>query len=297
MSIMKKIIIFILILGCIYGCTPTPQHKEESFSLNKNRIQVKLNDDIDYLSYVEANDDLKNEIKYNEIDTSKTGTYEIQYTNQKQKQTLIVDVVQMYENSIFNPLDINPEVIKNPEDITSLVNKVYQIPEGWVPDDLVTVVDSHQQLRKEAADAYAQFYNAAKEKGIQCFAISGYRKEETQKLYWTRQVDIRGIEYASLYSAYPNRSEHQLGLAIDVSYKTTGDRLSESVEDSDIGKFIVSDGYKYGFILRYPKDKISTTNYGYEPWHMRYVGKELATILHEQNLTLEEYKEMNHENS
>ena len=129
MSIMKKIIIFILILGCIYGCTPTPQHKEESFSLNKNRIQVKLNDDIDYLSYVEANDDLKNEIKYNEIDTSKTGTYEIQYTNQKQKQTLIVDVVQMYENSIFNPLDINPEVIKNPEDITSLVNKVYQIPE------------------------------------------------------------------------------------------------------------------------------------------------------------------------
>lgn len=76
---------------------------------------------------------------------------------------------------------------------------------------------------------------------------------------------------------------------MDVSYKTTGDRLSESVADSDIGQFIESDAYKYGFILRYPQDKTEITNYNYEPWHIRYVGVELATYLYENNLTLEEY--------
>ena len=92
-----------------------------------------------------------------------------------------------------------------------------------------------------------------------------------------------------LYLDYPGRSEHQLGLAIDVSYTTQGDRLSEKVADSAIGKFIISDAYKYGFTLRYKKDKVAITNYGYEPWHIRYVGIDLATKLHDQNLTLEEY--------
>ncbi|MEG0549448.1 MAG: D-alanyl-D-alanine carboxypeptidase family protein, partial [Coprobacillus sp.] len=70
---------------------------------------------------------------------------------------------------------------------------------------------------------------------------------------------------------------------------TEGNRLNEQVATSSLGKFMISDAYKYGFIIRYPKDKIAITNYAYEPWHMRYVGVELATKLTQENLTLEEY--------
>ena len=277
------------------GCSSVHQEKNDTFQLKQQRIQVSQNSQIDYLSYVESDDSIKDDIQYTTIDSSKRGTYQIQYTKvnkdgQKDTQTLTIDVVRMYQDDIYNPTDIQPETVENPEDITVLVNKTHQIPKGWIPDDLVNVVDSQQQLRKEAADAYQAFYKAAQDQGITCYAISGYRDNDTQTLYWNRQVQFKGEEYASQYSAYPGRSEHQLGLAIDVSYQATGDRLTEKVADSDIGRFIISDGYKYGFILRYPKDKVSITNYGYEPWHMRYVGKELAKKLHDSGLTLEEYK-------
>lgn len=287
---MKKIFYLLLTIVLLTGCIV--EEKEKGFELKTDRVQIAMNHEIDYLSYIDSDLSL-DKLIFNKIDTSRIGTYTVEYQLEDIVKHLTVDVVKMYEGEIFSPLGIIPNVVDNPEDITVLVNKVNSIPEGWGPDDLVKVVDSSQKLRKEAALAYEEFYNEAKQRGIAIYSISGYRTNDTQDLYWNNQVRVNGEEYASLYSAYPLRSEHQLGLAIDISYKTDGDRLSESVEDSEIGQFIISDGYKYGFILRYPKDKISITNYGYEPWHMRYVGKELAEILHNNNLTLEEYYEEN----
>lgn len=298
---MKKGMIGLCLCGLLFsGCSVLKKDEEApTLKLTHKRIQIAQNETLDYKSYIkEANDNVDGDIlasvQYNEIDTSKLGTYEVKYSLKDKavnetNQTLTVDVVEMYANGVFNPTSVKVDTVENPEDITVLVNKLHQIPEGWVPNDLVNVVDSYQQLRKEAAEAYEKFYNAAKERSIAIYAISGYRTNDTQTLYWNNQVKVYGEEYASQYSAYPGRSEHQLGLAIDVSYTTQGDRLSEKVADSAIGKFIISDGYKYGFILRYPKDKVAITNYGYEPWHMRYVGVDLATKLHESGLTLEEY--------
>ena len=299
----KLMLVFLLLLS---GCSTNKEHKksqeqsptkQKTFTLNRSRIQVNQYATINYLDYVSGN---TNAIEYNTIDTSKLGTYEVTYsledttTNSNQEaKTMIVDVVRTYENGIFNPTDLIPETITNPESITALVNKTHQIPSGWIPNDLVEVAGSSQQLRKEAAEAFEAFYQAAKNQGITCYIISGYRTNDTQALYWQRQVEIYGEEYASLYSAYPGRSEHQLGLAIDISNQLTGNRLTEQVANSDIGKFIVSDGYKYGFILRYPQDKVNITNYGYEPWHIRYVGKETAEKIHQSGLTFEEYIKMN----
>lgn len=286
---MKKIIIllagFLLIL--LTSLNNTEVQENDELTLKTARIQVALNEDIDYLQYIDCKH--KNEVSYNIIDTLHYGTYHIIYKYRQEKKTLTVDVVEMYENRIFNPETLTCDTVQDPNDITVLVNKIHKIPDDYIPDDLVNVIDSQQRLRKEAAEAYEQFYKEAKSRNIAIYAISGYRTNELQTTYWQNQVNAKGKEYASLYSAYPGRSEHQLGLAIDVSYKTTGDRLNESVEQSEIGQFIVSDGYKYGFILRYPKGKESITNYGYEPWHMRYVGKELAQKLHDNKQTLEEY--------
>lgn len=291
-NISRKICIYLLGIILLSGCSSMQKIEKEPLKLKHQRIQLAQNSQIDYLSYISGNDD-QEDIQYNSIDSSQLGTYQVVYkkADSNEKQTLTIDIVKMYENGIYSPKSIQATTIKNPEDVTSLVNKTHQIPKGWIPDDLVNVIDSHQQLRKEAAQAYKEFYLSAQDKGIKCYAISGYRTNETQSLYWKRQVQIYGEEYASQYSAYPGRSEHQLGLAIDVSNQLTGDRLSEKVAQASIGKFIVSDGYKYGFILRYPQDKVSITNYGYEPWHMRYVGKELAKKLHDTGLTLEEYME------
>ena len=298
---MKKFIYILFVCAlCISGCVPQKDTTPPVLELTKKSILVNTHDKIDYTSYIkEANDDrdgnILDKVTYIPVDTSQKGKQVITYTLQDEngneiKKTLTVHVVPFYSNKIYNPKDVEVEVVSNPDDVTVLINKLHELPRDYKPDDLERMVDSRfRYLRKEANDAYTKFYNAAKAKGIPIYTISAYREPEKQVEFWNNQVKVRGEEYASQYSAYPRRSEHELGLAVDVSYKQDGDRLNESVEDSELGKFIVSDGYKYGFILRYPKDKVEVTNYGYEPWHMRYVGVELATELHEKQITLEEY--------
>lgn len=296
---MKRKLVLIMSMLLLVGCSEKTNEKPQ-LELNHSRVQIGIDSKIDYKSYISTakdkeDGDLISKVIYNKIDTSEVGSYQVNYSlkdkdDNEVKKTLKIDVVHFYKDNVFSPLEVTPDTIKNPEDVTVLVNKVNQIPSGWVPSDLESVIDSKgHKLRKEANTAYTKFYNDAKEKGIELYTISAYRENEKQNLYWTNQMKVYNEEYASQYSAYPGRSEHQLGLAIDVSYMKTGDRLSESVATSPIGKFIETDAYKYGFILRYPKDKVAITNYGYEPWHIRYVGVELATKLYNEKLTLEEY--------
>ena len=296
---MRKIIGFITVFFILSGCQEKDQ-EAPVLLLNKSRVQIALNTSFDYLQYVEKaydrqDGDVTDHISYNEIDTSSVGKKTVHYKvtdqagNQSQKD-LIVDVVE-YVGDLINPITAKADIVENPDDVTVLVNKLHEIPKGWKPDDLEDVIDCHQQLRHEANEAYTKFYQAAKAKGIAIYTISGYREPETQQLYWDNSVKVFGEEHAIQYNAYPRRSEHELGLCVDISYTTEGDRLSEKVADSALGKFIESDAYKYGFILRYPQDKVRITGYSYEPWHIRYVGVDLATKLHNENITLEEYYE------
>lgn len=296
---MRKIIGFITVFLILTGCQEKDQ-EAPVLLLNKSRVQIALNTSFDYLQYVEKaydrqDGDVTDHISYNEIDTSSVGKKTVHYKvtdqagNQSQKD-LIVDVVE-YVGDLINPITAKADIVENPDDVTVLVNKLHEIPKGWEPDDLEDVIDCHQQLRHEANEAYTKFYQAAKAKGIAIYTISGYREPETQQLYWDNSVKVFGQEHAIQYNAYPRRSEHELGLSVDISYTTEGDRLSEKVADSALGKFIESDAYKYGFILRYPQDKVRITGYSYEPWHIRYVGVDLATKLHNENITLEEYYE------
>lgn len=296
---MRKIIGFITVFLILTGCQEKDQ-EAPVLLLNKSRVQIALNTSFDYLQYVEKaydrqDGDVTDHISYNEIDTSSVGKKTVHYKvtdqagNQSQKD-LIVDVVE-YVGDLINPITAKADIVENPDDVTVLVNKLHEIPKGWKPDDLEDVIDCHQQLRHEANEAYTKFYQAAKAKGIAIYTISGYREPETQQLYWDNSVKVFGEEHAIQYNAYPRRSEHELGLCVDISYTTEGDRLSEKVADSALEKFIESDAYKYGFILRYPQDKVRITGYSYEPWHIRYVGVDLATKLHNENITLEEYYE------
>ena len=129
-------------------------------------------------------------------------------------------------------------------------------------------------------------FNDAKKENITLIINSSYRSYKEQEEVYNMYLTNKGEEYADKYAARPGHSEHQTGLAIDL---TTYGANGETFDQTDAFKWLENNAYKYGFILRYPKDKENITGYNYESWHYRYVGVETATKLKEENITYDEY--------
>ena len=129
----------------------------------------------------------------------------------------------------------------------------------------------------------------ALKKGINLMVGSGYRSYDYQQVIWDHYVESKGLEEAKKFVAIPGSSEHQTGLAFDVAFIRNNEYSLIALETDPEIKWLLKNAYKYGFILRYPKDKENITGYSYEPWHYRFVGIKLAKMLYKNNLTLEEY--------
>ena len=127
---------------------------------------------------------------------------------------------------------------------------------------------------------YLLLYNEAFENDLELTIFSGYRSFEKQEKIWSNNPNEN-------YVAKPGYSEHQTGLAIDVSRKDIG--LTKNFKNTKEYQYLKNNAYKYGFIIRYPEDKEYITGYLFEPWHLRYVGEDIAKEIYEHNLTLEEY--------
>jgi D-alanyl-D-alanine carboxypeptidase len=175
--------------------------------------------------------------------------------------------------------------IDNPDSTYYIVNKKRPLPSSFVPKNLVTF--EGKQLRSDTANAMEQLFDAASEDGINFKVISGYRSYQYQEGVYYGYVKRDGQAKADTYSARPGHSEHQTGLAADVG--TGSCDLSICFGDTAGGKWLVNNSYKYGFIIRYPKDKENLTGYQYEPWHIRYLGIDLATQVHKSGKTLEQF--------
>ncbi|WP_254842777.1 D-alanyl-D-alanine carboxypeptidase family protein [Bacillus sp. MRMR6] len=189
-------------------------------------------------------------------------------------------------------------IIQNSTNTMALVNKEFYLPEDYVPEDLVRpevpfsfgdVENDKSLMRKEAASALEKMFAEAEKAGIELFAVSGYRSYERQKILFDAETSRVGIEQAMQVVAIPGSSEHQSGLAMDISSRAVALNLVEGFADTDEGKWLAENAHRFGFILRYPKGKEQITNYIFEPWHFRYVGNKAAQIIHEYNWTLEEY--------
>jgi len=175
--------------------------------------------------------------------------------------------------------------VSNPDDALVIVNKHYAVPEGYEPSGLIDVGNG-QRMKKDAGEALIKMINDVKDAGMYLQAQSGYRSISTQTRLYNSYVEQDGIEATDLVSAKPLHSEHHTGLAIDVSKDGT---LEKYFEDTPEFAWLSENAHKYGFILRYPNDKIDITGYDYEPWHYRYVGVEAATLIHNEGITYEEY--------
>lgn len=183
---------------------------------------------------------------------------------------------------------------KDDGDKLVLVNKLHAVSKKYKPTDMVTMDNSlttwsNLELKEDAYKAYKKMYKAAKKKGFNLKVCSAYRSYSTQKSLYNNSMKNRGKKITNVRSAYPGRSEHHTGYAIDITSASMGWGLTQDFADYADGKWINEHCSDYGFILRYPKGKTDITGYAYEPWHFRYVGVKAAKEIMEQGITLEEY--------
>jgi D-alanyl-D-alanine carboxypeptidase len=190
------------------------------------------------------------------------------------------------------------KVIMNPDNILALVNKELSLPATYKPNDLVVprvpfaFAEKNVEkryMRAEAAAALEALFAAARKEGIELVAASGYRSYERQEALFMEEVKEKGKEKAIHAVALPGQSEHQTGLAMDITSPSVHNALTTAFGETKEGKWVAEHAHEYGFIIRYPKGKEAVTGYQYEPWHLRYVGKKAARVIFERNITLEEY--------
>lgn len=210
----------------------------------------------------------------------------------------ILEENRQYSNRTQSSGTAGEEVVFDKEDWRLvLINKQHPIPEDY-EFTLGTIKGSMKCDERIIGDLIAMF-QAAKEDGVNLEVRSPYRDMSRQEMLFGKKIKLymdKGMSYMEAYSyasravTVPGASEHQIGLAIDITsdtYKT----LTAGFADTKAGKWLAEHSCEYGFIVRYPLGKEYITGIEYEPWHFRYVGVDAAMAITEQGLCLEEFIE------
>ena len=190
----------------------------------------------------------------------------------------------------------------NDEKYLILVNKSSTVDQSYKPESLVKVKDSHKdiELLETAEKALEAMFTEMRANGFDNVSVtSAYRSYSYQSSLFNTYLNdeiASGLSYEKAkervltYSAYPGTSEHHTGLAVDLITSSMSE-LDESFADDPVYPWLLENAWKFGFILRYPKDKTEITGYSFEPWHYRFVGRYHAYKIYSEGLCLEEYWE------
>ena len=274
---------FLLIFGvteiaiCIGKVVSSP--KEKKIEVKKKKIS--------------KNDEKLN--KLNNID-KKINYFNYDYTDRYikyKKDNKDLDDEQIIKNVNMN-LDYEPYTnitkAKNLNTNKILVNKYYSLDEKYEPDNLETISKQYalegMELVHDAKIAFEEMAKAAKKENLNIIAMSTYRDYNYQVKIYNQYVKADGQKKVDTYSGRPGHSEHQTGLAVDVYNGKVNYTKFETTKEF---AWMNEHAHEYGFILRFPKDKIEETGYTYESWHYRYVGKNEAKYIKENNISFEEY--------
>ncbi|MCQ2011293.1 M15 family metallopeptidase [Sporolactobacillus sp. STSJ-5] len=188
-------------------------------------------------------------------------------------------------------------VVADPESTLVLVNKYFKLPDNYVPSDLVDLdvpfifsgKSEKKKMRAAAAKPLKEMFAAAKQDGVQLAGVSAYRSHKTQIALFNYYVRRDGEKKAQNFSARPGMSEHETGLAIDVSGINGKYAATQEFGKTPEAAWLAKHAQDYGFIVRYPEGKETVTGYEYEAWHLRYVGLPASKKMAEKHQTLEEY--------
>lgn len=187
--------------------------------------------------------------------------------------------------------------VANPNSTRVLVNKFFKLPDHYVPKYLVTpdvrFIDGGKtekdKMQRVAASALKKLFDAAKRDHVPLAGVSAYRSLKMQTRLFDYYSNIDGKKQALKYSALPGTSEHETGLAIDVSGISGTYAASTAFNTTPEARWLARYACDYGFIVRYPKGKEEVTGYEYEAWHIRYVGVKAARTIAGRGMALEEY--------
>ncbi len=175
-----------------------------------------------------------------------------------------------------------------------IVNKFYALSKDYKPENMKNISldysygkEGDNVLIDYAYDKFIDLWNAAKDEGFHLMVTSSYRDYESQQEIYDYRKNTQGERKADETAARPGHSEHQTGLVIDMTSKEAP--LDEEFKDSNAYKWLKDHAHEYGFIERYPEGKTYLTGYSPESWHWRYVGVDAATIIHDENITFDEY--------
>ena len=229
--------------------------------------------------------DLKEFYKISNFEFSKLERYiSYQENNNVSMQDAVTQVNLNLDEKFYETI----ETISDPDAVTVLVNKSHALPSDYVPSNLVSIPSyPNYQIREEAVTDFENLLAAAKLENVFIIPYSTYRSYDKQNKLYNNYLNRDPVEVVDTYSARPGHSEHQTGLALDVRSST----LSDNLTDEDY-EWMLNNSYKYGFIIRYPKGHSEITGYQEEPWHLRYIGIEHATKVHELEITYDEYYDL-----
>lgn len=270
--------------------------KEAPKIIFKNELESEIGEEIDLLKDVTVEDNSKENIipqVEGEYDINKSGDYKLYYiaedtSGNKAKEEFILHIkeknVEKQVTSNDNQGTTSFTTSKGFKGVTKngvtyiegylVVNKTYTLPSSY-----------GNGLTNATTEAFNKMQAAAKADGLNIYILSAFRSYSYQKTLYNNYVNRDGVVAADTYSARAGHSEHQSGLAFDVN------TINDSFANTEEGKWLNDNCYKYGFILRYPNGKSDETGYQYEPWHFRYVGVELAEKLYNNGnwITVEDY--------
>jgi D-alanyl-D-alanine carboxypeptidase len=178
-----------------------------------------------------------------------------------------------------------------------VVNKGRVLPSNYTPANLAVpnvplrqgVASPEMHVRADTAAAIEKMFAAAKSDGIDLKLESGYRSYAEQTSVYSGYVSASGQAQADTFSARPGHSEHQTGLAADIEPIDRTCEVEQCFENTPAGKWLAANAHKFGFIIRYQKGTQNLTGYEYEPWHVRFVGIDLAQQIYAASQTLEQF--------
>ena len=286
-----NIILIILLLLILIFIFKSCGKKEEEPIDNEINIEKKYEENKD--KYPEEINNKLKELKYiNEKITFFKMDYLDRYIEYKNNNSdLDIEKVIVYVNiGLDQEYYTNIQESPNKHTNTVLVNKYNYLGDDYKPTNLTNINKNYsideKYMEESAALAFNTMAKDAKDEGFTIKAVSTYRSYSYQTGLYNRYKEQDGQKKADTYSARPGYSEHQTGLAVDVS---NGKVSYTSFGDTKEFKWMQDNAYKYGFILRYTKETEFITGYVNEPWHYRYVGNEIATYIHNNPMTYEEY--------
>ncbi|MCL2201248.1 MAG: M15 family metallopeptidase [Oscillospiraceae bacterium] len=286
MTILKRVVVYIAVISCIFGIPgavlPASMQPVETGPLTLSEFLLET--ELTFEEYHAMMRERAESERYPHFLAANSQRYKaFQVLNPDMPFGKVIALVNVNADIGFY---VNIESVRDPYEVSALVNKNFALPSGWMPSDFVNIGGGHR-LREEAAEHFSKMRTAVADAGLRLQVISTFRSYQTQAGTHSRGVARHGLASADRQFARPGHSEHQMGLALDILHRSGFQFMTQArFQYTREFAWLTENAHTFGFILRYPEQYRHIHGYIFEPWHWRFVGVEVATAMHYEGILL-----------